>query len=139
MARIYTAKTFDPKNSLGRLLRGVRKVRIVLVEQELAKIGKIGVRSAQVGVIQELFESGAMTAAELSKRLDYDPGAMNRLLGRLQKKGLVCRILPDESDHRLRIELTRAGKALYPDIVQSLASTVPHAHRDFGRAFLPQG
>ena len=68
--------------------------------------------------LYKVYVGDADTVAELARKCTIDPGAMTRLLDRLEAKGL-CRRVRSEHDRRVvHIELTPAG--------EDVARRVPH-------------
>ena len=135
MAPIYDSSSFRPRDSIGRLFGNVRKALIVSIEQELAALD---ISAAQVGVVLHLFEEGSSTAADLCKSMSYDPGGMTRLLDRLERKKFLRRVRAEHDRRAVRIELTRAGKALYPRIVEGLVNAFNRRFRGFTRSEVRQ-
>jgi DNA-binding MarR family transcriptional regulator len=71
---------------------------------------------AQWSVLVSIFRDGATTPREVAQHMDTDPGAVTRLLDRLEAKGLLRRN-PAPGDRRsLRLELTGRATALVPQL-----------------------
>ncbi len=85
-----------------------------------------------------LGDGAASTAAELCKLLIYDPGAMTRLLDRLEKKGVLRRVRAKGDRRTLRLELTAEGKRLYPRILEALVEVFNHLLRGFSKSEVRQ-
>jgi DNA-binding MarR family transcriptional regulator len=61
---------------------------------------------------------GTAGVTDLARAVDLNPGAMTRLLDKLEAKGLIARVA-DAGDRRaLNIHLTEAGLAIWQDINQ---------------------
>jgi DNA-binding MarR family transcriptional regulator len=61
---------------------------------------------------------GTAGVTDLARAVDLNPGAMTRLLDKLEAKGLITRVA-DAGDRRaLNIHLTEAGLAIWQDINQ---------------------
>jgi DNA-binding MarR family transcriptional regulator len=57
-----------------------------------------------------------MTPGELARLLHHNPGALTRLLDKLEQRNYIRRV-PDPADRRaLRIELTPSGRTLWKRI-----------------------
>ncbi len=121
MANIYDPDTFQPREGLGYVLARARKTYILALEQELAPHD---INSSQWAVILNLADGHAGTAGELCKVMRYNPGAMTRLLDRLEEKGFIRRTRTEADRRTIQLELTPAGKALRPRIVQALANVL---------------
>ena len=111
MANIYDPDTFQPREGLGYVLARARKTYILALEQELAPHD---INSSQWAVILNLADGHAGTAGELCKVMRYNPGAMTRLLDRLEEKGFIRRTRTEADRRTIQLELTPAGKALRP-------------------------
>lgn len=117
MNSIYSVESLNSQRAIGRLLT---RVRHALFERLNKALEPLDLTAAQWGVVVLLDEGAASTPAELSRLLDYDPGAMTRLVDRLAKKGFIQR-LPNPEDRRsVNLQLTPAGKALVPEIMPSI-------------------
>src|SRR5882762_11734937 len=85
----YKAETFDIRDSLGYLLTSVKQEWLDALEKELAPLD---LTSAQYIVVAKLGSGRAGTPADLCKVMQYDTGAMTRLLDRVEAKGLIKRV-----------------------------------------------
>ncbi len=114
MTEIYSVENFDPKRAVGRLLS---RVRHLLLERVGERLAALDLTSAQWGVVVTLADGAASTPAELSRMLDYDPGAMTRLIDRLEKKDIVRRTRSTDDRRSVSLELTQRGRDLFPEIL----------------------
>lgn len=114
MTEIYSVDNFDPKRAVGRLLS---RVRHLLLERVGERLAALDLTSAQWGVVVTLADGAATTPAELSRMLDYDPGAMTRLIDRLEKKDFVRRTRSTDDRRSVSLELTPRGRDLFPEIL----------------------
>ena len=104
----------DTASSLGILFRQVRDAMWARMEVELDGLGH-DLTFSQYITLKKL-ACGVAGVTDLARAADLNPGAMTRLLDRLEAKGLVTRNA-DASDRRaLNIELTDAGLAIWKDI-----------------------
>ena len=117
MKPIYDRKTFEPREAIGALIGRTRKTIIAKIDAELAPLD---VSAAQWIVVLLVGETAASSATGLCEMLGYDPGAMTRLLDRLEGKGIVRRVRSPEDRRTIQLELTDSGKALYPKIVSAM-------------------
>ncbi|HEX3136049.1 MAG TPA: MarR family transcriptional regulator, partial [Casimicrobiaceae bacterium] len=85
----YSAKTFDPRTGFGRLLSQVKTELMEALDRELAPLD---ITAAQYVILATLAEGPTDSASNLCKGVSYDPGAMTRMIDRLERKGLVRRI-----------------------------------------------
>ena len=47
----------------------------------------------------------------------YDPGAMTRMIDRLERKKLVRRVRSPQDRRKVIVELTGEGSAVYPELI----------------------
>jgi DNA-binding MarR family transcriptional regulator len=97
------------------LFRQIRDGLAERLEQDLAQSG-YPINLSQFLVLRKLAALGPMSAIDLARAVDHNPGAMTRLLDRLEEMGYLRRA-PHAGDRRaLRIELTQAGAALSEEL-----------------------
>jgi DNA-binding MarR family transcriptional regulator len=101
-------------SSLGLLIRQVRDAIWESLEKELSLAGH-DLTFSQFVTIKKLAD-GIASVTDLARAAEVHPGAMTRLLDRLEARGLVVR-QADPGDRRaLHIHLTDAGIAIWQDI-----------------------
>ena len=76
-------------------------------------------------VMMVLWEYGGMTEGELGRIVRLESGTLAPLLKRLEKRGLIERIRPEDNERKLFLKLTPDGEAL-----KQKALAVPCAMRD---------
>ncbi|HET7766510.1 MAG TPA: MarR family transcriptional regulator [Burkholderiales bacterium] len=135
MGPIYDKKTFKPREAVGALIGLARKTMINRIDAELAPFD---VSAAQWLVVLLVGENAVASASGLCDTLAYDPGAMTRLLDRLERKGIVRRVRSPEDRRTIQLELTQAGKALYPKIIAAIADVNNSLLRGFSRSEVGQ-
>lgn len=64
-------------------------------------------------ILYEIAQDDGLTAGELSKRLDLNPGYVSRLLKRFQQKGLLTRSPSSIDARRRNLSLTTAGREVF--------------------------
>lgn len=84
--------------------------------QELAEAG-YDLTFSQYITLKRLSE-GEASASELARAADLNPGAMTRLLDRLEEKGFSARVADPEDRRALRVALTASGHAMWVDVHQ---------------------
>ncbi|HVC12528.1 MAG TPA: MarR family transcriptional regulator [Burkholderiales bacterium] len=131
MADFYDAKTYDPRESLGYLVALVRRRLLDLVEPDFEALG---LTSVQAIVLMGLGTGIASTAADFCKTIQHDPGAMTRLIDRLEKTGLVRRVRAPEDRRSHKLELTDAGRKTLPAIKAAAVRASNHMLRGFSHA-----
>jgi DNA-binding MarR family transcriptional regulator len=117
MTAIYDPKTFNPKTAIGGLVSRVKLKLFEALEKELAPYDITG---AQYVILVGL-ANGIDSASGLCKGVSYDPGAMTRMIDRLERKGLVRRVRCPEDRRVVKVALTDEGKAVYPKLIASAA------------------
>jgi DNA-binding MarR family transcriptional regulator len=100
---------------LCSLIGRIRSELYTSIEAELARQGfELGF--SQFVALKKLGTEGPMAAGELARLLNHNPGALTRLLDKLEQQDYVRRV-PDPNDRRaLRIELTASGRTLWKRI-----------------------
>jgi MarR family 2-MHQ and catechol resistance regulon transcriptional repressor len=103
-----------------KLLRATRSV-IGRLEPLLAAHG---LTMTQFGVLELLLHQGPLPHREIGRKVLTSPGNLTDLVDKLQARGLVGRVR-DPRDRRLvRVELTRAGRALVQDLFPRHATDI---------------
>lgn len=104
-------------STLGLLIRQVRDNLWARMESELAQSGH-ELTFSQYVTIKKL-ATGVASVTDLARAAELNPGAMTRLLDKLEARGLIVRV-DDPADRRaLHIHLTDAGAVIWRDIEQS--------------------
>lgn len=99
-----------PETSFGlcRLVGQIRTELVFGIEAALVDAG-VDLNFSQFLALKHLGENDPMAPGELARHLKYNPGALTRLLDKLERLGYLHRV-PDPNDRRsLRLELTAAG------------------------------
>jgi len=131
----YDPATYQPREGMGALLQRARMQILEDLERELEPLDITG---AQFVILVSLAESHAISAAGLCRGVSYDPGAMTRMLDRLEKKGLVRRLRRADDRRKVDLELTAEGKAVRPKLIAAMVKVLNHRLRGFSRAEIDQ-
>ena len=132
---IYDPRTFEPQRSVGRMLGRVKAGMHEALDRELEPLG---ITAAQFVILVSLATGEADSASGLCRGISYDPGAMTRMIDRLEQKGLIRRTqLPDDR-RRVGLELTAEGKAVYPKLRAAAATVQNRFLRGFTRSEVRQ-
>lgn len=121
-AALYTPESLshcEMQNALGYLIAHVKRRLEDILEQELAPLE---LTAAQFVVLINLHHQAESTPADFCRLLDYDPGAMTRLIDRIEKKGFIRRVRNPDDRRSVRLELTEAGLALCPQAMPRVCS-----------------
>ena len=127
MAEIYEPKISELNNSLAPLLSQVRMAILSGMDQEFlrdAEVASLEVTAAQFVIIANVLKGHANSACELCKYMDYDRGAMSRMIDRLETKGLIRRVALAHTRRTMALEVTGAGKAAFPKMQACLTRVV---------------
>lgn len=103
-------------SSLGLMFRQIRDAMWAQMERELGKAGH-ELNFSQFMTLKELARGNA-SVTELARVAQLNPGAMTRLLDKLEASGLVQRIADPADRRALKIHLTEQGLAIWRDINQ---------------------
>ena len=103
-------------SSLGLLFRHLRDAMWAQMERELVRAGH-DLTFSQFVTIKKL-AGGIASVTDLARAAELNPGAMTRLLDRLENKGLIERVADPGDRRALHIHLTDAGTAIWRDIDQ---------------------
>jgi DNA-binding MarR family transcriptional regulator len=131
MSAIYDKRTFRSSESFGAHIGRLRKTLIEKLDEELAALG---ISTAQSIVIVMLAEDVASTASDMCRGLSHDPGAMTRLVDKLESKGLVRRVRTEDDRRSARLALTAKGRALYPKIAEAQVNVFNRMLQGFSRS-----
>lgn len=117
-ANFYSAAGYSADESVGYLMK---RVLMTIAQAADKRLEPQGITHAQWGPLFMLRNARASTVAELARELQTDPGAMTRLLDRLETKGF-CRRLRSTDDRRVvRLELTPEGEIAADRVPAELA------------------
>lgn len=117
----------DVNGSLAPLLSQVRMAMLSGVDEEFlrdAEVASLEVTAAQFVIIANLLKGHANSACELCKYMDYDRGAMSRMIDRLESKGLIRRVPLPHTRRSMALEVTDAGKAAFPKMQACLGKVI---------------
>lgn len=124
-------------SSLGLLFRQVRDAMWARVEHELAASGHELTFSQYITL--KTLGSGRAGVSELARAAQLHPGAMTRVLDKLESQGLIVRVTDPQDRRALHVDLTDAGRALWQavsDCGQRVHARAMHGLDDAERARL---
>lgn len=101
-------------STLGLLFRQVRDAMWARMARELAGLGH-DLTFSQYITLKKLAD-GTAGVTDLARAAEVNPGAMTRLLDKLEAKGLVARTADPDDRRALNIQLTEAGTVIWQDI-----------------------
>jgi DNA-binding MarR family transcriptional regulator len=76
-----------------------------------AEVAPLEITTAQFAILKNVLRGSAKSACELCKSMDYDRGAMSRMIDRLEAKQLIRRVPLAHTRRSVAIEVTAAGRA----------------------------
>lgn len=107
----------NPPTDIGWLIVTSSNRLFAEADKQLAPLG---LTAAQGSVVVLLARDNVSTPTELCNMMDYDRGAMTRLLNRMEAKGILKR-LPNPTDRRAQVlELTTKGEQLYDQLLPTI-------------------
>ncbi|MEA3107342.1 MAG: hypothetical protein QOI88_1947 [Gammaproteobacteria bacterium] len=112
---------------LAPLVAQVRLAIIAGVDQEFLgceEVACLEVTAAQFSILKIVLKGRAQSACELCKFMDYDRGAMSRMIDRLESKNLIRRVPLAHTRRTMALEVTAAGKAAFPKMEACLDRVV---------------
>jgi DNA-binding MarR family transcriptional regulator len=101
-------------STLALLLREIRAAFWTQMQAELLAAGH-ELNFSQYITLKELAK-GEASATDLARAAQLNPGAMTRLLDKLEQRGILARVADPNDRRALRIRLTDAGIAIWNDV-----------------------
>lgn len=117
MGDFYSPDNFVVTKSVFRLVSRVKTETLAALDEAFMadpELSALEVSAAQYVIIATLAEQEANSSAQLCKSFSYDAGAMTRMVDRLEAKGLLERRRSADDRRLINLELTEAGKAIFP-------------------------
>jgi DNA-binding MarR family transcriptional regulator len=117
MKPVYDVTSFEPRKAVGYLMHRVRSEMLTALDRELAQdttLAELEVTGAQFVILVNLADRDTDSTSRLCKDMSYDPGAMTRMVDRLEAKGLIQRHRCPDDRRLINLELTDAGHAAVP-------------------------
>lgn len=102
--------------TLGLLFRQLRDAMWARMAEELATLGH-ELTFSQYITLKKLAD-GAAGVTDLARAAEVNPGAMTRLLDKLEARGLLARVADPDDRRGINIHLTPAGLLIWQDINQ---------------------
>jgi DNA-binding MarR family transcriptional regulator len=122
--RVVTPEIPDEGLSVGYLLG---RARASLLSSLDARLERFGLSGMQFAVLKHVAEGSAQTAAELCRFMQYDTGAMTRILDRLEERGLVSRQRSRTDRRAVVLGISASGRTQLTRLT-SVAGGVLEAH-----------
>ena len=116
--------------SVGYLMGRARASLLSGLDRELEHFGLSGM---QFAVLKHLADGSARTASELCRFMQYDTGAMTRILDRLEAKGLVRRERSREDRRAVVLRLAPSGRTQLPRLTAAAVRVLEEHLAGFNR------
>jgi DNA-binding MarR family transcriptional regulator len=120
-ARFYEASGYSADESVGWLMK---RALMSIAQAADRRLEPKGITHAQWAALFMLQRCRASTVAELARETQSDPGAMTRLLDRLEAKGFCRRQRSTEDRRVVRVELTPEGEVAAQEVPIVLAEVL---------------
>ena len=122
-----------PLPSKHGIIRLINRVRVEMIDALDRELSTFDITAAQLIVLASMANKEADSATSLCKSISYDPGAITRMIDRLEQKGPIRRT-PNPDDRRAtNLEMTTAGSALYPQLLAAKESVQAQFLLGFGK------
>lgn len=137
-AEVYEAGSYEPRSAVGYLVNRVREEMGAALERRFAEnpqLADLELSWPQFRIIATIaLDSEAKSASSLCKSVSYDAGAMTRMVDRLESKGLVRRQRCPKDRRLVYLELTDAGRAVWPAMREVTRQALNSLLRGFSKA-----
>jgi DNA-binding MarR family transcriptional regulator len=131
IASFYEPVGYCADESVGWLMK---RALVSIIQAADRRLEPKGITHAQWSALFMLDRRRASTVAELARETQSDPGAMTRLLDRLEAKGF-CRRQRSTDDRRVvRIELTPEGEVAAQEVPVVLTQVLNEHLAGFSKA-----
>ena len=105
------------RNCINYLLTVAQHEVFVVFSERLAEFG---VTPGQYGILNCLWSQGSATPKEIAQTLRLENSTVSGMLDKLQKRGLVTRVLDPNGRKSIRVEASEAGKAIREDVLRTV-------------------
>ncbi|MBV8471632.1 MAG: MarR family transcriptional regulator [Burkholderiaceae bacterium] len=108
--------SFEHRRYVARLVHQAQSAMVASLDKALAPFD---LSAAQYAILSTLASGRADTAAQICKEISYSPGAMTRMLNRLEDKGLIVRTEFPDNRRMTKLELSEKGRSAFPAMLAS--------------------
>jgi len=84
------------------------------------RLAPFGVTPGQYGVLNCLWASGSATPKEIAQALRLENSTVSGVLDRMQKRGLIERVLDPKDLRSIQVVATGAGMAIREDVLRTV-------------------
>jgi len=111
MASKSDQTSYEHRGYVARLVHQAQSAMVASLDEALAPFD---LSAAQYVILSTLASGRADTAAQICKDISYSPGAMTRMLNRLEEKGLIVRTEFPDNRRMNKLELSEKGRSAFP-------------------------
>lgn len=137
-SEVYDTGSYEPRKAVGYLVNRVREEMGAGLERRFAahpKLASLELSWPQFRILATIAtDSEAKSASSLCKSVSYDAGAMTRMVDRLESKGLIRRDRCPNDRRLVYLELTEAGRAVWPIMMEITRQALNSLLRGFTKA-----
>jgi len=116
----------------------INRAQVGLTEALDRELARFDISAAQYAILSILATGPADTSAQICKEISYSPGAMTRMLDRLENKHMIRRMRNADNRRSIKLELTDEGKAIFPALRTSATTVVDRFFGAFNASELGQ-
>lgn len=127
--------TYEQRARVGRM---VHRVQVGLTEALDRELAHWDISAAQYVILSTLSSGQAATSTQICKEISYSPGAMTRMLDRLENKRMICRTRNVDNRRSIKLELTEEGKEIFPALRAAATLVIDQFFGAFDSAELEQ-
>jgi len=103
--------SYEHRGYVARLVHQAQSAMVASLDEALEPFD---LSVAQYAILSTLVSGHADTAAQICKDISYSPGAMTRMLNRLEEKGLIVRTEFPDNRRMNKLELSEKGRSAFP-------------------------
>ncbi|HEY2590007.1 MAG TPA: MarR family transcriptional regulator [Steroidobacteraceae bacterium] len=138
LSEVYEAESYEPRKAVGYLVNRLREEMGASLERRFAahpELAALELSWPQFRIIATIaVDSEAKSASSLCKSVSYDAGAMTRMVDRLESKGLIRRERCPNDRRLVYLELTEAGRSVWPIMMEITRQALNGLLRGFTKA-----
>lgn len=129
--RHYDSKSFQAGRSIGYLLKLSHSL---IHDLQARSFAGHDLSFIQWLMLIKLRENANLTASDLCRQMNYDNGALTRLLDQLEERGYIARQRSEEDRRVVNLELTAAGRRKAQEMLPLAISNLNAALESFSKA-----
>ena len=94
-------------------------------------LSHFGITPGQYGVLACLWRDGSLTPKEIAQNLRVENSTISGVLDRMQKRGLIDRVLDPNNRRSIRVEVTPEGLKIKDAVLQCIEELNDDVLKDF--------